>query len=152
VLTSLWLLEQLYRDGSQAKSITSKSVENQFLKEFASLSEAQSGTEKESSMDESSSMLASAPLDIQSVQAYDDICETGLGLPTKSKYFDKKKINNGNNSVPHTTEDHNEVRSFVQEELDVTSEREELFEEPYETPKTFSSSIKIKSVECQREK
>ncbi|XP_014803078.1 PREDICTED: uncharacterized protein C5orf42 homolog isoform X2 [Calidris pugnax] len=152
VLTSLWLLEQLYRDGSQAKSITFKSLENQYLKEYASLSEDQSKTEKESSMDEGSSILASAPLDVQSVQAYDDLCETGLGMSTKSKYFDKKKINNGNNSAPHMTEDLNEVGSFAQEELDVTSEREELFEEPYETRKTSSSSIKIKSVEYQREK
>ncbi|XP_074021935.1 ciliogenesis and planar polarity effector 1 [Numenius arquata] len=159
VLTSLWLLEQLYRDGSQAKSITFKSLENQYLKEFASLSEAQSRTEKESSMDEGScsmdegsSILASAPLDVQSVQAYDDLCETGFGMSTKSKYFGKKKINNGNNSVPHMTEDLNEVGSFVQEELDITSEKEELFEEPYETPKTSSSSVKIKSAEYQRGK
>ncbi|KAM9587782.1 ciliogenesis and planar polarity effector 1 isoform 3-T4 [Morphnus guianensis] len=151
VLTSLWLLEQLHRDGSQAKSMKFKSPDNQYLKEFASLSEAQSRTEKESSMDEGSSILASPPLDIQSVQAYDDLCETGLGMSTKSKYFDKKEINHGNYSVPHVTEDVNEVGPFVLEELGVTSERE-FFEEPYETPKSSSSSIKIKPVEHQRGK
>ncbi|NWW53649.1 CPLN1 protein, partial [Pedionomus torquatus] len=148
VLTSFWLLQQLYRGGSQAKSVTSKSLENQYLKEFASLSEAQSRTEKESSMDEGCSIPASAALDIQSVQAYDDLCETGFGMSTKSKYF-HKKINNGNNSIPDMTGDLNEVGSSIQEELDVTSERE-LFEEPYETPKTSSSSIKIKSAEYQK--
>ncbi|XP_065511536.1 ciliogenesis and planar polarity effector 1 isoform X5 [Caloenas nicobarica] len=152
VLTSLWLLEQLYRDGSQVKSIKFKSTDNQYLKEFASLSEAQSRTEKESRMDEDSSILASPPLDVQSVQAYDDLCETGSGLSTKSGYFDKKEINNGNYSVPHGTEDLNEVGPFVQEELDVTSEREEFFEEPYETPKSSGSSVKIKPVEHQRGK
>ncbi|OPJ82495.1 hypothetical protein AV530_000322 [Patagioenas fasciata monilis] len=152
VLTSLWLLEQLYRDGSQAKSIKFKSPDNQYLKEFASLSEAQSRTEKESCMDEGSSVLASPPLDVQSAQAYDDLCETGSGLSTKSGYFDKKEINKGNYSVPHVTEDLNEVGPFVQEELDITSEREEFFEEPYETPKSSNSSVKIKPVEHQRGK
>lgn len=42
---------------------------------------------------------------------------------TKSKYFDEKEINHGNYSLPHITEDLNEVGPFVQEELDVTSER-----------------------------
>ncbi|KAM6109759.1 ciliogenesis and planar polarity effector 1 [Phoenicopterus ruber ruber] len=152
VLTSLWLLEQLYRDGSQAKSIKFKSPDNQDLKEFASLSEAQSRTKKESSIDEGSSMIASPSLDVQSVEAYDDLCETDFGMSTKSKYFDKKEINHGNYSVPHVTEDLNEVGPFVQEELDVTSEREEFFEEPYETPKSSNSSVKIKPVEHQRGK
>ncbi|NXV40160.1 CPLN1 protein, partial [Uria aalge] len=126
VLTSLWLLEHLYRDGSQAKSIKFKSPDNQCLKEFASLSEAQSRTEKESSMDEGSSMLASLPLDVQSVQAYDDLCEMGFGMSTKSEYFGKREINRRNYSVPHMTEDLNEVGPFVQEELGRTSEREGL--------------------------
>ncbi|KAM9262132.1 ciliogenesis and planar polarity effector 1 [Morus bassanus] len=152
VLTSLWLLEQLYRDGSQAKSIKFKSLDNQYLKEFASLSEAQTRTEKVSSMDECSSMVASPPLDVQSVQAYDDVCETSFGMSTKSKYFDKKEINHGNYSVPHMTEDLNEVGPYVQEELDVTSESREFFEEPYETPKSSNSSVKIKPVEHQRGK
>ncbi|XP_050768477.1 ciliogenesis and planar polarity effector 1 [Gymnogyps californianus] len=152
VLTSLWLLEHLYSDGSQAKSVKFKSPDNQYLKEFASLSEAQSKTEKESSMDEGSSILASPPLDVRSVQAYDDLCETGFGMSTKSKYFDNKEINRRNYSVPRMTEDLNEVGPFVQEELDVTSEREEFFEEPYETPKSSSSSVKIKPVEHQRGK
>ncbi|NWQ79180.1 CPLN1 protein, partial [Columbina picui] len=152
VLTSLWLLEQLYRHESQAKSIKFKSLDNQYLKEFASLSEAQSRTEKESCMDEGSSILASPPLEVQSVRAYDDLCETGSGLSTKSGYFDKKEINNGNYSVPHVTENLNEVGPFVQEELDVTTEREEFFEEPYETPKSSNSSVKIKPVEHQRGK
>ncbi|XP_054041312.1 ciliogenesis and planar polarity effector 1 isoform X1 [Rissa tridactyla] len=151
VLTSLWLLEHLYRDGSHTKSIKFKSLDNRCLKEFASLSEAQSRTEKESSMDEGSSMLASLPLDVQSVQAYDDLCEMGFGMSTKSEYFDKREINHGNYSVPHMTENLNEVGPFVQEELDRTSERE-YFEELYETPKTSSTPIKIKPVERQRGK
>ncbi|NXA25734.1 CPLN1 protein, partial [Ibidorhyncha struthersii] len=149
VLTSLWLLEQLYRDGSQAKSITFKSPDNQYLKEFASLSEAQCMTEKESSMNEGSSILASHPLDVQSAQAYDDLCETSLGMSTKSRYFDEKEINHGNYSVSHITEDLNEVGPFVHEELDGTSERE-FFEEPYETPKSSNSFVKIKPVAHQR--
>lgn len=48
-------------------------------------------------------------------------------MSTKSKYFDKKEINHGNYSVPHMTEDLNEVGPFVQEELDVTSESGGLF-------------------------
>lgn len=44
-------------------------------------------------------------------------------MSAKSKYFCKKKINHGNNSVPHITEDLNELGSFVQQELDVTSEQ-----------------------------
>ncbi|NXS52235.1 CPLN1 protein, partial [Brachypteracias leptosomus] len=150
VLTSLWLLEQLYRDGSQATTVKLKSLDNQYLKEFASLSEAQSRTEKESSTDEDSSILANPPLGVQSVEAYDDLCETDLGMSTKSNYSDKKEINPGNYSVLHMTEDLSEVGPFVQEELDVTSEREEIFEEPYETPKSSNSSVKIKPVERQR--
>ncbi|XP_010117321.1 PREDICTED: uncharacterized protein C5orf42-like, partial [Chlamydotis macqueenii] len=152
VLTSLWLLEQLSRERSQAKSITFKNPDNQYLKESASLSEAQSRTEKESSMNEGSSILASPSPDLQSVQACDDLCETGFGMSTKSEYFDEKEINNGNYSVPHMTEDINEEGPFVQEELDITSEIEEFFEEPYETPKRSSSSVKIKPVECERGK
>ncbi|NXY74895.1 CPLN1 protein, partial [Glareola pratincola] len=144
VLTSLWLLEQLYSGGSQAKSIKFKSPDKECLKEFASLSEAQSSSEKESSMGEGSSMLSSLPLDVQSVQAYDDLSEMGFGMSTKSEYFDKREINHGSYSVPHMTEDLNEMRPYVQEELDRTSEREEYFEEPYETPKTSSTPIKIK--------
>lgn len=48
-------------------------------------------------------------------------------MSTKSKHFDKKEINCGNYSLPHLTEDLNEVEPFVQEELDVTSESEGLF-------------------------
>lgn len=48
-------------------------------------------------------------------------------MSTKSGYFDKKEVNHGNYSVPHVTEDINEVGPFVQEELDVTPEREGLF-------------------------
>ncbi|NWQ96990.1 CPLN1 protein, partial [Burhinus bistriatus] len=150
ILTSLWLLEQLYKDGPQTKSMKFKNPDNQYLKEFASLSEAQSRTEKESSMDEDSSILASPPLDVQSVQAYNDLCETGFGMSTKSEYFDKKEVNHGNYSVPHMTEGLNEVEPFGQDELDVTSEREEFFEEPYETPKSSNSFVKIKPVEHQR--
>ncbi|XP_053910206.1 ciliogenesis and planar polarity effector 1 isoform X2 [Cuculus canorus] len=152
VLTSFWLLEQLHRDGSQARSIKFKSLDNQSLKEFASLSEAQSSTEKESSVDEGSSILVSPPLDVQSVQACDDLCETDFGMSTESKYFDKKEYNLGNYPVPHMTEDINEVRPFVQEELHVTSEKEEFFEEPYETSKSSNSSVKIKPIEHQRGK
>lgn len=48
-------------------------------------------------------------------------------MSTKSGYFGKKDVNNGDHSVPYVTEDLNEVGPFVQEELDVTSEREGLF-------------------------
>jgi len=48
-------------------------------------------------------------------------------MPTKSKYFDKKEISHGTYSVPRMTEDLNEVGPFVQEELDVISEKEGLF-------------------------
>ncbi|XP_051498619.1 ciliogenesis and planar polarity effector 1 [Apus apus] len=150
VLTSLWLLEQFYGDGAEAKSIKYKSLDNQYLKESASVSEAESRTEKESSTDEGSSILVSPLPDVQSVQP-SDLCEVGFGMSTKSKYYNKKEINNGSYSVPHMTEDLNEVRPFVQEELDVTSERE-FFEEPFETPKSTSSSIKIKPLEHQRGK
>ncbi|NXG60557.1 CPLN1 protein, partial [Hemiprocne comata] len=78
VLTSLWLLEQFYRDGSKAKSIKFKSLDNQYVKESASLSEAESRTEKESSTDEGSSILVNPLPDVQSVQPF-DLCETGFG-------------------------------------------------------------------------
>ncbi|XP_031951433.1 ciliogenesis and planar polarity effector 1 isoform X3 [Corvus moneduloides] len=150
VLSSFWLLEQLYGDRSLTKSFRCKHPDNQYLKEIASLSEAQSRTDKESSMDEGSSIVASSPPGVQNVQAYDDLCESDLGMSTKSKYFDKKEINHGNNSVPLMTEDLNEVGPFVQQELSVTPEQE-FFEEPYETPKSSNSSVKIKPVEHQRE-
>ncbi|XP_063278915.1 ciliogenesis and planar polarity effector 1 isoform X2 [Prinia subflava] len=151
VLTSFWLLEQLYRDRSQTKSIKHKHPDDQYPKEIASLSEAQSRTVEENSMEEnSSSTVANSPLDVQTVQVYDDLCESDLGrVSAKSKYFYEKEINHGNNSVPHITEDLNEVGQFVQQELDVTSEKE-FFEEPYETSKIFNSSVKIKPVEHQR--
>ncbi|XP_061214864.1 ciliogenesis and planar polarity effector 1-like, partial [Neopsephotus bourkii] len=150
VLTSLWLLEQLYGDGSQKKSIKLKSPDNQNLKEFASLSEAQSRTEKESSMDESSSILTNPSVDVQNIQAYDDLCETGLGMSAKSEYFNKKELKHGNYSVPHVTEDPNEVGAFVRKK-DIASDIE-FFDEPYETPKTSNSSVKIKPIEHQRGK
>ncbi|XP_030824332.1 ciliogenesis and planar polarity effector 1 isoform X2 [Camarhynchus parvulus] len=150
VLTSFWLLEQLYGDRSQTRNIKCKHPEDQYLKEIASLSEAQSRTEEESSMDEGSSTVANSPLDVQIVQIYDNLCESDLRMSTKSKYFYKKKNNQGNNSVPHITEDLNEVESFVQQELDVTSEQE-FFEEPYETSKSSNISGKIRPVEHQRE-
>ncbi|XP_071587086.1 ciliogenesis and planar polarity effector 1 isoform X2 [Heliangelus exortis] len=152
VLSSLWLVEKFYGDGSQAKNIKSKSLDYQYLKECASLSEAQSRTERKSSTDDVSSVLASPPLGVQSVQPLDELCETGFGMSSKSKYFNKMEINHGNYSVTHMTEDPKEVGLPVQEELDATSEREEFLEEPYETPKTSSSSVKIKPVEHQRGK
>ncbi|RLV98166.1 hypothetical protein DV515_00011007 [Chloebia gouldiae] len=119
VLTSFWLLEQLYGDRSQVKSIKCKHPDDQCLKEIASLSEAQSRTEEETSMDEGSSTVASSPLNVQIVQIDDNISESDLGMSAKSKYLCKKKINHGNNSMPHITEDLNELESFVQQELDV---------------------------------
>ncbi|XP_064358826.1 ciliogenesis and planar polarity effector 1-like isoform X2 [Dromaius novaehollandiae] len=151
VLTSLWLLEQLYNDGSKARSIKFKHPGNQYLKAFASLSEAQPKTEKESSTDEGSFALADPPLDIQSVKAYDDLCESGFGMSTKSNYF-KKEMNHENYSVPHVIEDLNEEGPFLQEELDATSESEEFFEEPFETPRSSNSSVRIKPVERERGK
>ncbi|OWK57779.1 Uncharacterized protein C5orf42 [Lonchura striata] len=150
VLTSFWLLEQLYGDRSQIKSIKCKHPDDQYLKEIASLSEAQSRTEEETSMDEGSSTVANSPLNVQIVQIDDNISESDLGMSAKSKYFCKKKNNHGNNSVPHITEDLNELGSFVQQELDVTSEQE-FFEEPYETSESSNSSVKIRPEEHQRE-
>ncbi|XP_050842832.1 ciliogenesis and planar polarity effector 1 isoform X4 [Serinus canaria] len=150
VLTSFWLLEQLYGDRSQTKSIKCKHPDDQYLKEIASLSEAQSRTEEESSMDEGSSTVANSPLDVQIVPVYDNLCESDLGMSTKSKDFYKKKINHGNNSVPHIIEDLNEVEPFVQQEWDVISDQE-FFEEPYETSKSSNSSVKIRPEEHQRQ-
>ncbi|XP_016160307.1 PREDICTED: uncharacterized protein C5orf42 homolog [Ficedula albicollis] len=150
ILTSFWLLEQLYGDRSQTKSIKCKHPDDQYLKEMASLSEAQSRTEEESSMDEGSSAVANSPVDVQIIQIYDNLCERELGMSAKSKYFYKKEINHGNNSVPHITEDLNKVGPFVQQELDVISEQE-FFEEPYETSKISNSSVEIRPVEHQRE-
>ncbi|NXU83240.1 CPLN1 protein, partial [Xiphorhynchus elegans] len=152
VLTSLWLLEQLYRESSQTKNINCKHPDNHDLKEFASLSEAQSTAEKESSTDESFSIVANPPPNVQNVQAYDEFCGTDFRMSTKSEYFDQKEINHGNYSVTHMTEYPNELGPLVQQELDVTPEREEIFEKPYETPKSSSSSVKIKPVEHHREK
>ncbi|XP_062455953.1 ciliogenesis and planar polarity effector 1 [Rhea pennata] len=151
VLTSLWLLEQLYNDGLQARNIKFKHPGNQDLKEFASLSEAQPKIEKKSSIDESSFVLADPPLNVQSVKAYDDLSESGFRMSTKSNYF-KKEINHENYSVPHMIEDLNEEGPFLQEELDAKSESKEFFEEPFETPKSSTSSVRIKPVEHERGK
>ncbi|XP_023799765.1 protein JBTS17 isoform X2 [Cyanistes caeruleus] len=150
VLTSFWLLEQLHGDKTQTRSEKCKRPDDQYLKEIASLSEAQSRTEEESSMAESSSTVTSSPLDTQIVQVYDNLCGSDLGAPAKSKYYCKRESSHGNNSVPHITEDLDEVRPFVQKELDVTSEQV-LFEKPYETSESSSSSVKIRPVEHQRE-
>ncbi|OXB66696.1 hypothetical protein ASZ78_013087 [Callipepla squamata] len=77
VLTSLWLLEQLWRDRSQAGSVTLKNPSNQCLKEFSSLSEAQPRTEKESRVDEDTS--ANPPADVHNVKAYDNLYENSFG-------------------------------------------------------------------------
>ncbi|NXN99538.1 CPLN1 protein, partial [Rhinopomastus cyanomelas] len=143
ILTSLWLLQKLCRVGSQTKKIKCKSPDNQCLKEFASLSEAQSRTKKESSTDEGSSILASPPLDVWTVQPYDDFSESDFGMSAKPEYSDKKEINHGNYSVAHMMDSFNEVGPFVQEKLDVMLERD-FFEEPYEKPKSSSSSFKVK--------
>ncbi|XP_037979830.1 ciliogenesis and planar polarity effector 1 isoform X5 [Motacilla alba alba] len=150
VLTSFWLLEQLFGNRTQTRSIKCKHPDDQYLKEIAPLSEAQSGAEEESSVNEGCSTVASSPLDVQIVQVYDNLCESDLGMSTKSKYFYKRKINHGNNSVPYITEDLNEVGPFIQQELDVTSEQE-FFEEPYETSKSSNSSVKIRPLKHQRE-
>ncbi|XP_071437827.1 ciliogenesis and planar polarity effector 1-like isoform X3 [Pithys albifrons albifrons] len=152
VLTSLWLLEHLYRATSQTKNIKCKHPDNQDLKEFASASETPSRTEKESSIDESFSIVANPPPIIQNAQAYEEFCGTDIRMSPKSEQFDKNQINQGSYSVPHMTEYPNEVGPLVQQELDVTPEREEVFEEPYETPKSCNSSIKIKPVAHHREK
>lgn len=44
-------------------------------------------------------------------------------MSTKSKYSYKKEINHENNSVLRVTEGLNEVGPFVQQELDVISEK-----------------------------
>nr|XP_009678942.1 PREDICTED: uncharacterized protein C5orf42 homolog isoform X1 [Struthio camelus australis] len=152
VLTSLWLLEQLLNDGSQARRIKFKHPGNQYVKEFLSVSEVQPKAEKESSTDEGSFVLADPPLDVQSIKAYDDLCESGLGMSTKSNYCKKKEINRENYAVPHRIEVLHEEGPFLREELAVVSESEEFFEEPFETPKSSNSSVRIKPVERERGK
>uniref|UniRef100_A0A8C3LG50 Ciliogenesis and planar polarity effector 1 n=1 Tax=Chrysolophus pictus TaxID=9089 RepID=A0A8C3LG50_CHRPC len=142
VLTSLWLLEQMCKDGTQARSVAFKNPSNQCLKESTRLSEAQSRTERECGIVEGTS--TNPPADVHNVQAYDNLCGNHSGMSTKSKYFDKKEIKHGSCSLPHVNEDLNEVELFLQEESDITSQREEFFEEPFETPKSSNSSIRIK--------
>ncbi|NXJ15090.1 CPLN1 protein, partial [Odontophorus gujanensis] len=151
VLTSLWLLEQLWRERSQAGGVTLKNPSNQCLKEVSSPSEAQPGTEKESRVDEDTSatpnqMANPNPIksDVHNVKAYDNLCENSFGLSTKSKYIDMKEVKYGDCSLPHVSEDLNKVQTFLPEESDITSQSEEFFEEPFETPKSSSSSVKIK--------
>ncbi|OXB79180.1 UNVERIFIED_CONTAM: hypothetical protein H355_006639 [Colinus virginianus] len=67
-----------------------------------------------------------------------------IRLSTKSKYTDLKEVKYGDCSLPHVIEDLNKVQTFLQEESDITSQSEEFFEEPFETPKSSSSSVKIK--------
>ncbi|XP_042731159.1 ciliogenesis and planar polarity effector 1 isoform X3 [Lagopus leucura] len=142
VLSSLWLLEQLCKDGTQARSVTFKNAGNQCLKESTSPSEAQPRTKRERGVVESTS--ANPPADVHNVQAYDNLCENRSGMSTKSICFAKKEIKHGSCSLPHVTEDLNEVEPFLQEESDITSQSEECFEEPFETPKSSNGSIRIK--------
>ncbi|XP_032297134.1 ciliogenesis and planar polarity effector 1 isoform X2 [Coturnix japonica] len=142
VITSLWLLEQLCKDGKQARSVTFKNTSNECLKESTPLSEAQPTSERKYRVDEGTS--ASPPADVNNVQAYDILCEDGFGMSTKSKCFDKKEIKHGNCCLPHVTEDLSKVEPFLQEESDLTSQIEEFFEEPFETPKSSNSSVRIK--------
>ncbi|XP_021235237.1 protein JBTS17 isoform X2 [Numida meleagris] len=142
ILTSLWLLEQLCRDGSQARSVTFKNPSNQYLKEFTSPSEAQPRSKRECKVDEGTS--ANPPADVHNVQRYDNLCENSFGVSTKSKYFERKEIKHGDYSLPYVTEDLNKVEPFLREESDITSQSEEFFEEPFETPKSSNSSVRIK--------
>ncbi|KAM8793601.1 ciliogenesis and planar polarity effector 1-like [Eudromia elegans] len=155
VLSSLWLLEQLYNDESQSRNIKIKHPSNQFLEGFASPSGTQPKIEEEStekaSTDEDFFALAGPPVNVQSVKPYDDLCESDFGMSTKSNYV-KKEINHENYSLSHMIEDLNKEGPFLQEELDATPENGEFFEEPFETPKSSSSPVRIKLRECEGEK
>ncbi|KAM9138287.1 ciliogenesis and planar polarity effector 1 isoform 2-T2 [Pangshura tecta] len=155
ILTSLWLLGQLYCDESQARITSFKSPDYQYLMNSASLPETRPKIQKESSMDTGCSPATETPHAVQDVNAYDELCENVLGISTKTKHSEKNEMNESH-SVTHSTEEgvigfDEEVGAFLQEEVDATSENEELFEEPFGGPKSPSISVSIKPAQQQKE-
>ncbi|XP_029766764.1 ciliogenesis and planar polarity effector 1 [Terrapene carolina triunguis] len=155
VLTSLWLLGRPYCDESQARITSFKSPDYQYLMNSASLPETRPNIQKESSMDTGRSPATEMPHAVQDVNAYDELCENVLGISTKTKHSEKNEMNESH-SVTHSTEEgvigfDEEVGAFLQEEVDATSENEELFEEPFGVPKSPSISVSIKPVQQQKE-
>ncbi|XP_038257790.1 ciliogenesis and planar polarity effector 1 isoform X4 [Dermochelys coriacea] len=154
ILTSLWLLGRPYCDESQASIASFKSPDYQYLMNSASLPETRSKIQKESSMDTGCSPSTETPHAVQDVNAYDELCENVLGIYTKTKHSQKNEMNESY-SVTHSTEEgvraFDEVGTFLKEEIDATSENEELFEEPFGVPKSPSISVSIKPVQQQKE-
>ncbi|XP_065406081.1 ciliogenesis and planar polarity effector 1 isoform X4 [Chrysemys picta bellii] len=152
ILTSLWLLGRPYCDESQTRITSFKSPDYQYLMNSASLPETRPKIRKESSMDTGRSPATEMPHAVQDVNAYDELCENVLGISTKTKHSEKNEMNESH-SVTHSTEEgfDEEVGAFLQEEVDATSENEELFEEPFGVPKSPSISVSIKPVQQQKE-
>nr|XP_042700005.1 ciliogenesis and planar polarity effector 1 isoform X4 [Chrysemys picta bellii] len=155
ILTSLWLLGRPYCDESQTRITSFKSPDYQYLMNSASLPETRPKIQKESSMDTGRSPATEMQHAVQDVNAYDELCENVLGIFTKTKHSEKNEMNESH-SVTHSTEEgvigfDEEVGAFLQEEVDATSENEELFEEPFGVPKSPSISVSIKPVQQQKE-
>ncbi|XP_039399480.1 ciliogenesis and planar polarity effector 1 isoform X8 [Mauremys reevesii] len=131
------------------------SPDYQYLMNSASLPETRPKIQKESSLDTGCSPATETPHAVQDVNAYDELCENVLGISTKTKHSEKNEMNESH-SVTHSTEEgvigfDEEVGAFLQEEVDATSENEELFEEPFGVPKSPSISVSIKPVQQQKE-
>nr|XP_042700008.1 ciliogenesis and planar polarity effector 1 isoform X7 [Chrysemys picta bellii] len=131
------------------------SPDYQYLMNSASLPETRPKIQKESSMDTGRSPATEMQHAVQDVNAYDELCENVLGIFTKTKHSEKNEMNESH-SVTHSTEEgvigfDEEVGAFLQEEVDATSENEELFEEPFGVPKSPSISVSIKPVQQQKE-
>ncbi|XP_019351570.2 ciliogenesis and planar polarity effector 1 isoform X2 [Alligator mississippiensis] len=153
ILTSLWLLEQPYCDGLQTRTSSFKSQDNQYLIEPASLLKTRPEIEIESSMDTGGSPSSDTLLGGQSVNAYEEPHESALRIHSK-----KKEMNDMSNSLLHTIEeraidsdeDLKELGPFIEDEVNITSENEEFFEEPFEIPKSSNISVSIKPVQQQK--
>ncbi|XP_006031932.2 protein JBTS17-like [Alligator sinensis] len=153
ILTSLWLLEQPYCDGLQTRTSSFKSQDNQYLIEPASLLKTRPEIEIESSMDTGGSPSSDTLLGGQSVNAYEEPHESALRIHSK-----KKEMNDMSNSLLHTIEeraidsdeDLKELGPFIEDEVNITSENEEFFEEPFEMPKSSNISVSIKPVQQQK--
>ncbi|XP_067401645.1 ciliogenesis and planar polarity effector 1 [Emydura macquarii macquarii] len=155
ILTSLWLLGRPYCDELQARNTSFKSPDYQYLKNSASLPETRPKIQKESSVDTDYSPSTETSHAVQDVNAYDEPCENLLGISTKTKHSEKNEMNESY-SVTLSTEEgvidfDEEVGTLLQEEVDVTSENEELSEEPFGAPKSPSISVSIKPVQQQKE-
>ncbi|XP_019373489.1 PREDICTED: protein JBTS17 isoform X1 [Gavialis gangeticus] len=153
ILTSLWLLKQPYYDGLQTRTSSFKSQDNQYLIEPASLLKTRPEKEIESSMATGGSPSSDTLLGGQSVNAYEEPHESALRI-----HSEKKIMNDMSNSLLHTLEeraidsdeDLKELGPFIEDEVDVTSENEDFFEEPFEMPKSSNISVSIKPVQQQK--